>query len=159
MSILVSATLAGLALLLFLHGLLRWSTRPSGWAERYLGMPAPVARQLGRAGRFVIAAAAVLLLPAYLIDNGLILPYGRILNAPAFTRFLILAFELAVWGACIRLLRGRSALLESLAIEAQGAGDGRGRRRIAGPRRSGLDQPTPTGGRPGAAGRASPRSS
>ena len=29
--------LAGLALLLFLHGLLRWLTRPSGWAERYLG--------------------------------------------------------------------------------------------------------------------------
>ena len=36
----------------------------------------------GRAGRFVIAAAAVLLLPAYLIDNGLIAPEGRLAERP-----------------------------------------------------------------------------
>ena len=90
---------------------LRWLTRPSGWVERYLGMPGPVARQLGRAGRFVIVAAAMLLLPAYLLDDGLIAAEGRFLSAPAFSRFLILAFELATWGACIRLLSGRSALL------------------------------------------------
>ena len=77
-----------------------------------------MARQLGRAGRFVIVAAAVLLLPAYLIDDGLIAPEGRFLSAPAFSRFLVLAFELAAWGACIRLLRGRSALLASLAMES-----------------------------------------
>ena len=104
-------SLAGLALALFLvHDLLRWLARPSGWAERYLEMPAPVARQLGRAGRFLVVAAAVLLLPVYLFDHGLIAPEGRPLHAPAFGRFLILAFELVVWGTCVRLLRGRSPL-------------------------------------------------
>jgi len=114
--ILVSAALAGLALSLLAHGLLRWLTRPSGWAERYLEVPAPVSRQLGRAGRFVVVAAAALLLPAYLLDNGLVAPEGRPLSAPAISRFLILVFELVVWGTWARLLRGRSALLASLAI-------------------------------------------
>ncbi len=118
MSIMMCAALVGLSLALFLHGLLRWLTRPSGWVERYLGMPGPVARQLGRAGRFVIGAAALLLLPAYLLDDGLIAAEGRFLSAPAFTRFLVLAFELVMWGACIRLLRGRSALMASLAMES-----------------------------------------
>ncbi len=121
MSVLACATLIGLSLALFLHDLVRWLTRPSSWAERYLGMSASLARQLGRAGRFLIAAAAVLLLPAYLIDHGLIAPDGRLLGAPAVSRFLILGFELAVWGTCIRLLSGRSALLASLAIESAGA--------------------------------------
>lgn len=116
--ILVSATLAGLAPLVLVHGLLRWLTRPSGWAERYLEVPAPVARQLGRAGRFVVVAAAWLLLPVYLLDQGMIAPDGRPLSAPAFSRFLILAFELLVWGTWVRLLSGRSALLAWFAIES-----------------------------------------
>ncbi len=117
MSILGCATLVGLSLALFLHDSIRWLARPSGWAERYAGIPGPVARQLGRAGRFLVAAAAVLLLPAYLIDHGLIAPDGRLLKAPELRRFLILGFELAVWGTCVRLLTGRSPLLASLAIE------------------------------------------
>src|SRR5262249_52231808 len=80
------------------------------------GIPGLVARQLGRAGRFLAAAGAVLLLPAYLIDDGLITPEGRLLAAPSLSRFLILTFELAVLGVCIRLLTGRSPLLASLAI-------------------------------------------
>lgn len=120
MSILASATLAGLALALFVHELIRWAMRPSGWAEVYLGMPGPLARQLGHAGRFATAAAAVLVLPAYLIDNGLILPDGRTLGAPAFSRFLVLAFELVIWGTFIHLVRARSALMASLALEPEG---------------------------------------
>src|SRR5262249_449129 len=114
------------------HDFLRWLTRPSGWAERYLGIPAPVGRQLGRIGRFLIAAAALLLLPAYLIDHGVIVPDSRPLTAPAFSRFLILAFELAAWGACIRLLSGRSALLASLELGpvVGSATGGRGSSRI-----------------------------
>ncbi len=120
MSILGCSTLIGLALALFVHELIRWATRPAGWAEHYLGMPGPLARQLGRAGRFATAAAAVLVLPAYLIDNGLILPDGRTLGAPAFSRFLVLAFEVVLWGAFIHLLRARSALMASLALEPEG---------------------------------------
>jgi potassium efflux system protein len=118
MSILAGSVLIGLSLALFLHDLLKWVARPSGWAECYLGIPRALARQLGRAGRFLIVAAAVLLLPAFLIDRGLIAPDGRLLAAPSFSRFLILAFELAAWGVCIRLLTGRSPLLASLAMDA-----------------------------------------
>jgi potassium-dependent mechanosensitive channel len=116
-AILVSASLAGVALAVMAHGLLRWLTRPSGWAERHLEIPAPVARQIGRAGRFVVIAAAATLLPVYLLDNGLIAPEGRTLHAPAFSRFLILAFELMAWGTWVWLLRGRSALLGWFAIQ------------------------------------------
>ena len=120
-AILVSAALVGVSLAVLVHGLLRWLTRPSGWAECYLEIPGPVARQLGRAGRFVVIAAAAMILPAYLLDNGLIAPEGRTLHAPAFSRFLILAFELLVWGTWAWLLRGRSALLSWFAIESADA--------------------------------------
>jgi small-conductance mechanosensitive channel len=126
MSILACATLVGLSLALFLHDWVKWLARPSGWAEHHLGIPGPVDRQLGRAGRFLAAAAAVFLLPAYLIDHGLIAPDGRLLGAPAFCRFLILGFELAVWGTCVRLLSGRSALLASMAIGPARAGESEG---------------------------------
>ena len=108
--ILVAAVLSGLALAVLGHELLRWLARPSGWVEGYLEVPASVARQLGRAGRFLVAAATALLLPVYLLDQGLVAPAGRPVAAPGLSRFLILAFELAIWGTCFRLLRGRSPL-------------------------------------------------
>jgi small-conductance mechanosensitive channel len=120
-AILVSATLVGVSLAVMVHGLVRWLTRPSGWAECYLEIPGPVARQLGRAGQFVVIAAAVMILPVYLLDDGLIMPEGRTVHAPAFSRFLILAFELLVWGTWVWLLRGRSALLSWFAIESPDA--------------------------------------
>ncbi len=132
MSILACSILAGLALALFVQALIRWATRPSGWAEHYLGMPGPLARQLGRAGRFATAVAALLLLPAYLIDNGLILPDGRTLGAPAFSRFLVLAFELVIWGTFLHLVRTRSALMVSLALEPEGESASEGSRIQAG---------------------------
>ncbi len=116
-AILVSAALVGVSLAVLVDGLLKWLTRPSGWAECYLEIPAPVARQLGRAGRIVVIAAAAMILPVYLLDNGLIMPEGRTLHAPAFGRFLILAFEVSVWGTWFWLLRGRSALLGWFAID------------------------------------------
>jgi potassium efflux system protein len=124
LGILASATLVGLAMAELLRGFLKWLARPSGWAEHYLGMPAPVARQLGRAGRFAVAAAAGLLLPVYVLDQGLIAPEGRPLNGPVFSRFLILAFELALWGTWVRLLRPRSPLWTCLANEGAGEAGG-----------------------------------
>src|SRR5579863_5446439 len=102
----VSAVMSGLAVVVLVHDLLKWLARPAGWAERYLEVPATVVRQLGRAGRFGVIAAAAFLLPVYLLDHGLIAPEGRPLNAPALSRFLILGFELVVWGMWVRLLRG-----------------------------------------------------
>jgi potassium efflux system protein len=125
MSVLACAALVGVSLALFLHDFLKWLSRPSGWAECHLGIPRPLARQIGRAGRLLTVAAGLLLLPAFLIDRGLVAPDGRPLTAPSFSRLLILAFELAVWGVCIRLLSGGSPLLRSLVFEpADEAGDG-----------------------------------
>jgi potassium efflux system protein len=117
MGIPISAGLYGLGVAVLLHGLVRWLSRPSGWVERYLEVPAAVVKQLGRAGRFAIVAAAAFLLPVYLLEHGLIALEGRPLTAPALSRMLILGFELAVWGTWVRLLRGRSALLAWFAIE------------------------------------------
>ncbi|HZW32374.1 MAG TPA: mechanosensitive ion channel domain-containing protein [Isosphaeraceae bacterium] len=123
-AILVAAVLSGLALAVLGHELLRWLARPSGWAECYLGMPAQVARQLSRAGRFLVVAAAALLLPVYLLDQGLVAPAGRPVAAPGLSRFLILAFELAIWATSVRLLRGRSPLLAWLVGDPAGPGAG-----------------------------------
>ncbi len=117
-SIAVSSALVGVALVVLVGAVLKWITRPSGWAECYLEVPAPVARQVGRAGRFVVIAAAATILPAYLLDNGLIAPEGRTVHATSLSRFLILAFELVAWGTWVRLLRGRSPLLSWFAIDS-----------------------------------------
>jgi potassium efflux system protein len=108
---LASAILSGLAIMVFVHELLRWLTRPAGWAECHLELPRDVARQLGRSGRFLAVAALVLLLPVYLFDHGLIAPEGRAIHISALSRFLIIGFELTILGICLRLCRRRSALL------------------------------------------------
>jgi len=120
---LVSACLSGLAIAMLAHDLLRSLTRPSGWVERHLDFPEAVVRQVGRAGRFIVVAAAVFLLPVYLFDHGLIAPDGRPVAAPALSRMLIIGFELVVWGACVRLLRGSSALLACIKIPSTTATD------------------------------------
>jgi potassium-dependent mechanosensitive channel len=111
LGILVSAALSALAIALLVHELLRWAVRSGGWAERYLDIPSAVDRQAGRAGRFLVIAALCCLLPPYLFDHHLIAPEGQPVTGPALGRLLILAFELLVWMTCLRLLRGRSALL------------------------------------------------
>jgi potassium efflux system protein len=113
---LVSAGLSGLAIAMWVHDLLRWLARPSGWLERHLEIPEAVVRQIGRAGRFIAVAAVVLLLPVYLFDHGLIAPEGRPVTAPSLSRMLILGFELVVWATCVRLLRRSSALLACITI-------------------------------------------
>jgi potassium efflux system protein len=120
---LVSAALTGGAITVLVYDLLHWLMRRAGWAERYLGMPESVARQLTRAGGFLVVAAFVFLLPVYLLDHGLIAPEGRSIHALALSRLLILGFELVVWGTCVRLLRGGSALLTWVAVRPTGVPD------------------------------------
>jgi len=124
LGILVSAGLSGLAIAILVHDLLRWLARPSGWVERHLDIPEAVVRQIGRAGRFIVVSAAVFLLPVYLFDHGLIAPEGgRPVTAPSLSRMLILGFELVVWGTCVRLLRGSSAILACIKIPSSTASD------------------------------------
>jgi potassium efflux system protein len=115
LSILVSACVSVLAIAILATELLRWLTKPSGWAERYLDVPRSVSREIGRAGRFLVIAAVALLFPVFLLTHSLMAPEGRPINTPALGRMLVLAFELVVWATCARLLRARSPLMDWLA--------------------------------------------
>jgi small-conductance mechanosensitive channel len=124
LGILVSAVMTGAAIAIFVHEVLRLLTWPSCWAERNLGVPGAVARQLGWDGRFVVIAAMVFLLPVYLLNHELIAPEGKPITAPALGRLLVLGFELFAWGTCVRLVRGVSPLLGWLSIPLAPASDG-----------------------------------
>jgi len=133
LGILASTILHGLALGLFVPGVLAWMTRRDGWAERFLGIPAAVGREFCRAGRFLSAAAVICLVPVYLLAYGEIAPEGRPITAPVFCRFFILAFEMAVWVSLVSLVRRGSALMSwcdlqpcSPPIDATAAGQDRG---------------------------------
>ncbi len=111
-----------LAIALFASETIRLVTRPSGLLVSQFDLPLRVARQFGRAGRFLVAAAALFVAPVYLIDHGLLAPEERAVSAPTFGRMLILTYELLVWCACVRLLRPNSALIEWLSSTAAAPG-------------------------------------
>jgi potassium efflux system protein len=128
LAILASTVLHGLAIGAFLPSILSWLTRRDGWAERFLGVPTPVCRQVCRAGRFLAAAAVFCIVPTYLLSSGEFAPDGRPITAPALCRFLVLGFEVAVWAILFSILRGGSELMrwcdfERVAgsVEASGA--------------------------------------
>ncbi len=84
--------------------------------------PGAVARQLGAAGRFMVVAAVVFLLPVYLFDHELIAPEGKPITAPALGRLLVLGYELLVWGTCCSAaLSGDSPLLAWLSLPLSSA--------------------------------------
>ena len=112
LSILTSTALHGLAVGVFVPGVLAWMTRRDGWTERFLGIPEPVGRQLCRTGRLLSAAAVVLLVPAYLLSSGEFAPGGRPIKAAALCRGFILGFELVVWVSLLRLVRRGSPILD-----------------------------------------------
>src|SRR5262249_26212886 len=74
LGILASAILTAVAIATFFHELLRWLVWAPPGAERYLKIPEAVARQLDRAGRFLVVAAVALILPVYLFNHELIAP-------------------------------------------------------------------------------------
>ena len=111
LGLLASTVLHGLALGVFIPAVLSWITRRDGWAERFLGVPVAVGRQLCRSGRFLAAAAVICLVPAYLLSAGEFAPEGRPITAPSFCRFFVLAFELSVWGTLLSLVRSGSPLM------------------------------------------------
>ena len=129
LGILVSTALHGLAVGVFVPGVLAWMTRRDGWTERFLGVPERVGRQLCRTGRFLAAAAVIFLVPAYLLSSGEFAPAGRAIKAVAFCRLFILGFELAVWAALVRIRApgfGDLALVRSARLD-QEPGDDSGR--------------------------------
>jgi potassium efflux system protein len=119
LGILVSAVATGGAIAIFVYDLIRWLMGPSGWPERTFGLPAAVARQLSSSARFLVVTSVAFLLPVYLFDHELIAPEGKPILAPATGRLLVLAYELLVWGTCVRLLRGGSPLLEWLSLPSE----------------------------------------
>jgi potassium-dependent mechanosensitive channel len=124
LGILVSAALTAAAMAILVDDLLRWLVWSSAWSERRLHLPQAAARQLDHAGRFLVVAAVVFLLPVYLFDHELIAPEGRPVTAPAFGRLLLIGYELLVWATCVRLLRRSSALLAWFALPLSPAAGG-----------------------------------
>jgi len=117
LGILASTALHGLAIGVFVPGVLAWMTRRDGWTERFLGVPESVGRQLCRTGRFLAAAAVIFLVPAYLLSSGEFAPGGRPIKAAALCRLLILGFEFTVWAALVPLARRGSAILDWCNLE------------------------------------------
>jgi small-conductance mechanosensitive channel len=115
LGILVSALLTAAAIGIFIHDMLRWLVWPSAESERLFKIPQPVARQLDHAGRFLVLAALLSLMPVYIFDHELIAPEGRPFTAPSLGRLLIIVYELLVWGTFVRLLSRKSAFIEWLA--------------------------------------------
>jgi potassium efflux system protein len=134
LALLASTVLHGLAIGAFLPAVLSWLTHRDGWAERFLGIPAPVGRQICRAGRLLAAAAVICLVPAYLLSSGEFAPEGRPITAPVLCRFLILGLEVAVWAILFSILRGGSELMRWCDFEsAAGSADASGPTREAEP--------------------------
>jgi potassium-dependent mechanosensitive channel len=124
LGILVSAAVTAAAMAILVDDLLRWLVWSSAWSERRLHLPQAAARQLDHAGRFLVVAAVVFLLPVYLFDHELIAPEGRPVTAPAFGRLLLIGYEVLVWATCVRLLRRSSALLAWFALPLSPAAGG-----------------------------------
>ena len=112
----LTGTALGLAALAMLAAtLIGWVLAPAGWAETELGVPPDVARQLRRCGKALVLAHVAFLLPAYVLDEGLLAPGGRIVQAPTFVRGLVMAFEVSVLVIVVRLARRGSPLFAWLA--------------------------------------------
>lgn len=118
LGILASTALHGLALGVFIPGGVAWLVRRDGWAERFLGVPERVGRELCGTGRFLASAAVICLVPAYLLTHGEIAPDGRPITAAGISRLLILVFEVCVWAALFRLLRRGSGLMTWCDLES-----------------------------------------
>jgi small-conductance mechanosensitive channel len=124
LGILASALLTATAIGFFVHDMLRWLVWPSADLDRLFNVPQPVARQLDHAGRFLVWAAFLSLMPVYIFDHELIAPEGRPFTAPSLGRLLIIVYELLVWGTFVRLLSRKSALIEWLATRFYSDGHG-----------------------------------
>src|SRR4051812_16149666 len=107
-----ASVLLCLALAAFVAGLARGLLRAGGWAETILLVPATVTRQLRVALLVLVASGVLFLVPTMLLGFGLIAPAGRPVSAPALCQFLVLGFEVTVWGAAFRVLRSRSPMVQ-----------------------------------------------
>lgn len=112
LGILASALLTTSAIAFFLYDMLRWLSWPPAGSDRILNLPAPVAHQLERTGKFLVVAAIFSLVPVYLFDHELIFPEGRPFTAPSLGRLLMIAYEILVWGSFVRLLARKSAAFD-----------------------------------------------
>ncbi len=113
----VCVLLLGLAPALFVAIAGRMAFGKGGWAEDVLLAPKEVTRQLRRVVLTLSIAGFVLLMPEFLLREGLIAPGGRPISAAALGRMLVLGFELTCWILAFRVLRSNSPLLDWLAEE------------------------------------------
>ena len=124
--------LLGLAGASFVVNAGRMAFRKGGWAEEVLLAPKDVTRQMRRVVLTLAIAGFVLLMPDFLLYEGLIAPGGRPISAVALGRMLVLGFELTCWVLAYRLLRPTSPLLNWIGEDPARLGwAGRHRRTVA----------------------------
>src|SRR4051794_1663172 len=105
-------SLVVMAWMLLAAALARFLFGPGGWAEEALGAPAPAARQVRRGLWALIAGTLLFLLPAWLLQRGLIATIDRPVTAPEICRALLLAFELFALVVTVRLTRPNAPLMQ-----------------------------------------------
>lgn len=108
----VSHGLAMLAPPAFIAGLVRWMLRPRGWAEGTLKVPADVTAQFRQTVIALVGAGIPLLLPSWLLSQGLLTPDGKSVSSGALGRLLGLGFHVIVLGVVVRLARSASPLFQ-----------------------------------------------
>jgi small-conductance mechanosensitive channel len=106
-----------LSLTLFLVNSGRLMFRRGGWAEEVWQTPREVARQFRRVVITLSISGFVLLLPDFLLIEGLIAPGGRPVSASTLSRLLVMGFELTCWVLAYRMLRQTSPFLNWLGEE------------------------------------------
>ncbi|MDR3636149.1 MAG: mechanosensitive ion channel [Isosphaeraceae bacterium] len=112
---LLSATIIAVgAAATFAVNFTRAHLQPGGWAEIVLRLPRAALRQVRQAYYALIAISVLLLVPGGVFTQGMIVASGRPVLAPAVSRFLDLAFGVAVGGIVLFLARGNSPLVEWL---------------------------------------------
>src|SRR4051794_39540106 len=103
-----------MAWMLLAAALARFVFGPGGWAEEALGAPTPAARQVRRGLWALIAGTLLLLLPAWLLERGLVTSGDRPVTAPETCRALLLGFEVLALIVTVRLSRPHAPLMQWL---------------------------------------------
>ncbi|MBX6315963.1 MAG: mechanosensitive ion channel, partial [Isosphaeraceae bacterium] len=129
----VTFVLECLALALLLAALARFLLGRGRWVEQVLRVPGDVTRQWRHAIWLLVGTGVIFLIPAAILQRGLIAPENRPVYAPAIARLLVLGFESIVLGAALRLLRSRSAMVLWLAGTEGNGWLGRHRRALTWP--------------------------
>ena len=109
-----SAALQGCAAASFLMSIAMRLLAEEGWAERVLGMPRSVSKQLRALTGLIGCAAILFLIPNDLLARGTLIWRERPVPALEIRRLLVMMFEVAAFAGAAAAARPRSSLVQWL---------------------------------------------